>query len=172
MTSVLNFSIPNTTAELLCYESFRLRQHVGIKAIHCIHISISSCAIFFNFIFIIVLMRHKALHRNLRIFLMSLSLSMLLYCFTSICLSSEVLRNLTISMDQNPCALVVSTIACWFRRFPRIVLAYSIGLSLLTIGIERIFASSKYETYETSSTLMPCVILLATKVSMHSIVNP
>lgn len=156
----LDYSDNRTTN--ICLVAGRLGQNLGLQALHGVRVSVSLLAVAANCLLLLALIRHKALHFNLRLQLISLSVFLCLQRLFAVCWSLEFLIDAALFAVQNPCKMVMSTLACWLRRFPSTLLNYSILLSMLAIAIERGYATIKFKTYEKveSSTFGVALVIL------------
>lgn len=148
----------------ICLLAGSLGQNAGIRTLHGVRVFVSLVAVMLNCLLLLALIRHKALHFNLRFLLINTSISISFQRLLASVWSLEFLVKSSLFATQDPCRLVMSTFDCWLRRVPSNWFNYSILLSMMAIAVERGYATVKFKSYEKMKSAIPCLILITIKV--------
>lgn len=142
----------------LCNVTKTVASSILYRAILFMEFSFCITGAVLNGFVVILIKRNSTLHINIRLLLGHLTLTNAWYCTAAIIRILHVL----ITAIIDPCSLVMETLSCRYLDMINVLPLVGSIYIIAAIGIERLYASYKYRTYELKKNIVPVILLIVT----------
>lgn len=147
----MDTSLNNTTS--LCDQAKSITGTIELLVIYIFQVLVACLAIFPNILALYLLWRIKIFHLDLRLLLANLNLDLIAY---SIAIAEKAIERLL----TPPCSLPMLIRPCLVREWLTVMPLHNALISLVTLSLERLYASLRYRTYDRTKRPYVSIVLL------------
>lgn len=148
---------PNFLNTSVCNQTLELASNTFFVIILSLEILVAPVAITLNFLMLISVFRTRVFHNNFRLLLGHLSLLAILYCGSALGRAAFALS----ALETDPCQLVVSMYSCKLQELAVVLPLNNLMYSILSIGMERLYATVRRHSYDHGQSVALSTFLLA-----------